>query len=186
MDKKVLFLLAEGFEEMEAVIPADLCIRSGIEVVTAGIGGIDITGAHGLSLIADCEIEDVEDEEFDAVVIPGGLPGAENVAECAEAVEIIRTHAEAGKVIAAICAAPSFVLGQKTDILSGRKATCYPGCEGRFSRDVKYTGTKVEQDGNVITGKGPGAAPEFGAAVIRALLGADNAAKVMADTLFAE
>lgn len=80
MDKRILVLLAEGCEEMEVVIPSDLAVRAGLDVVMAGIEGIDITGSHGISLIADCEIVDIADEIFDAVIIPGGMPGAENIA----------------------------------------------------------------------------------------------------------
>ena len=158
MEKKVLVLLAEGFEEMEAVITSDLCIRAGLDVCVAGIDGIDVTGSHGLSLIADCELVDLDDE-FDAVVIPGGMPGAQNIADNDMAMELIQAHADAGKLICAICAAPGVTLGS-TDILSGLKATCYPGCETdlvcrEFSED------RVVVDGNIITSRGPGTAEEF-------------------------
>ena len=182
MDKKVLVLLAEGFEEMEAVITSDLCIRAGLDVCTAGIDGIDVTGSHGLSLIADCELVDIDDE-FDAIVIPGGMPGAKNIADNDMAMELIQAHADAGKLICAICAAPGVTLGN-TDILSGRKATCFPGCQDNFKSDVKYVDEMAVTDGNVITAKGPGAAPAFAFAIIKALLGQEAVDKVRSGSFF--
>ena len=182
MDKKVLVLLAEGFEEMEAVITSDLCIRAGLDVCTAGIDGIDVTGAHGLSLIVDCELVDIDDD-FDAVVIPGGMPGAKNIADNDMAMELIQAHADSGKLICAICAAPGVVLGS-TDILSGRKATCYPGFQDNFKSDVKYVDEMVVADGNVITAKGPGAAPAFAFEIINALLGKEAVEKVRSGSFF--
>lgn len=182
MEKKVLVLLAEGFEEMEAVITSDLCIRAGLDVCVAGTDGIDVTGSHGLSLIADCELVDIDDE-FDAVVIPGGMPGAQNIADNDMAMELIQAHADAGKLICAICAAPGVTLGS-TDILSGLKATCYPGCHEKFNSKVKYTDEMVVVDGNTITAKGPGAAPEFAFAIIKALVGQGAVDKVKSGSFF--
>ena len=182
MEKKVLVLLAEGFEEMEAVITSDLCIRAGLDVCVAGIDGIDVTGAHGLSLIADCELVDIDDD-FDAVVIPGGMPGAQNIADNDMAMELIQAHADSGKLICAICAAPGVVLGS-TDILSGRKATCYPGFQDNFRSDVKYVDEMAVRDGNVITAKGPGAAPAFAFEIINALLGKEAVEKVRSGSFF--
>ncbi len=182
MEKKVLVLLAEGFEEMEAVITSDLCIRAGLDVCTAGIDGIDVTGSHGLSLIADYDLVDIDDE-FDAVVIPGGMPGAQNIADNDMAMELIQAHADAGKLICAICAAPAVVLGT-TDILDGRKATCYPGLHDKFKSSVKYIDEMVVTDGNVITAKGPGAAPAFAFEIIKALVGQAAVDKVRGGSFF--
>jgi len=169
MDKKVLVLLAEGFEEMEAVVTADICIRAGLDVCIAGIDGIDVTGSHGISLIADCELVDVDDD-FDAVVIPGGMPGAKNIADNDMAMELIQAHADAGRLICAICASPGVVLGS-TDILSGKSATCFLGFEDRFKSDVKYVKENVAVDGNVITADGPSSAAKFAYAIIKELTG---------------
>lgn len=183
MDKRILVLLAEGCEEMEVVIPSDLAVRAGLDVVMAGIEGIDITGSHGISLIADCEIVDIADEIFDAVIIPGGMPGAENIANNEVAMEVIQRHADKDKLICAICAAPGVVLGD-TRILDDRMVTCYPGFEKHFNRTVTYIEDKVAVSGNVITAKGPGVAFLFGREILKALLGEVVADKVLQGTFY--
>ena len=115
--------------------------------------------------------------------IPGGMPGAQNIADNDMAMELIQAHADAGKLICAICAAPGVTLGS-TDILSGLKATCYPGCHEKFNSKVKYTDEMVVVDGNTITAKGPGAAPEFAFAIIKALVGQDAVDKVKSGSFF--
>ncbi len=183
MDKRILVLLAEGCEEMEVVIPSDLAIRAGLEVVMAGVEGIDITGAHGISLIADCELVDIADEIFDAVIIPGGMPGAENISNNEVAMEVIQRHADRDKLICAICAAPGVVLGE-TRILDNHFATCYPGFEKHFNSSVSYIDEMVSVSGNIITAKGPGAAFQFGREILKALLGEVIADKVVKGTFF--
>ena len=173
MDKRILVLLAEGCEEMEVVIPSDLAVRAGLDVVMAGIEGIDITGSHGISLIADCEIVDIADEIFDAVIIPGGMPGAENIANNEVAMEVIQRHADKEKLICAICAAPGVVLGD-TRILDDRMVTCYPGFE-KYLVGAEYTAALVERDGLMFTGKGPAAALALGYAIVEHFCGEEVA-----------
>lgn len=174
MDKKVLCILAEGFEEIEAITPIDLLRRADIEVITAGLTGIDITGAHGISVIADCDLEEAlqQADDFDAVIVPGGMPGAANIAANTKAVDFIKKMFKAEKITAAICAAPGLVFGGAAGILNGKKFTCYPGFETKFDlagSKASYTGENVTVDGNLITAKGFSAAIEFSEAIVKKL-----------------
>lgn len=179
--KKALVLLADGFEEIEAVSPIDYLRRAGINVkiVSCGEGRLR-TGSHSIAIHTDISVKDALTEaEVDAVIIPGGMPGAANIAACAEAAELItRLHAE-GKIIAAICAAPVVVLAG-LGLLAGRAFTCYPGidadmarwagldCEERTRGAIKKA-DRVVMDGTLITGCGPGAAEEFSLAIAQTL-----------------
>lgn len=178
--KKTALLLAEGFEEVEAVTPIDFLRRAGIDVIVAGIGGTIIKGAHGLPVMADTAIEALPDD-LDGVVIPGGLPGANNIAASSEAQELIRTLHGRGALVAAICASPAFVLGP-LGVVEGKKATCYPGCEADLQGAV-FSEDRVIRDGNVITSRGPGTAAEFSVEIIRYLEGEKTAVGVFEQTL---
>ncbi|MBN2051043.1 MAG: DJ-1/PfpI family protein [Spirochaetales bacterium] len=178
--KKIALLLAQGFEEVEAVTPVDYLRRAGIEVQVAGIGGTVLKGAHGLSVGADLGVEDLS-EDLDGVVIPGGLPGASNVAASKEAQVLIQVLHRRGALVAAICASPAFVLAP-LGILEGKKATCYPGCEGDLT-GAEFSTRRVVRDGNVITSRGPGTAAEFSLEIIRYLAGEAKAAEVSGQTL---
>lgn len=177
MSKKVLFILAEGFEEVEAVTPIDMLRRAGIDVVAAGLSGIDIAGSHGITILADCEFAEVSGENFDAVVLPGGKAGAENLAASKEVINYLNDMFAKGALVAAICASPGVVLS-KTKILSGKKVTCFPGFEKHLPKDAKFSDERVVVDGNLITGKAAGAAAEFSSAIITYLLDKANADKV--------
>jgi 4-methyl-5(b-hydroxyethyl)-thiazole monophosphate biosynthesis len=177
MSKRVLCIVAEGFEEVEAVTPIDMLRRAGIEVVVAGLAGIDITGAHGITILADCEFEEITGEDFDAVFLPGGKGCADNLAATEEVIEYINDMSAKGGLVAAICASPAVVLG-KTKVLSGKKVTCYPIFEKQLPSDAKYTDERVAIDGNLITGKAAGASAEFAVAIITYLSDKQNADKV--------
>lgn len=157
---KVYEFLADGFEEVEALAPLDILRRGGQEVVTVSINEDNfVNGAHGVTVVADANIGDVDVSDADLLVLPGGMPGAKNLLECGKVCEaLVRQNAE-GKLVAAICAAP-MVLGLN-GILEGKKATCYPGFENCLN-GAAYTAELVTEDGNIITGRGPGAAMEFG------------------------
>jgi 4-methyl-5(b-hydroxyethyl)-thiazole monophosphate biosynthesis len=176
----IALLLASGFEEVEAVTPADFLRRAGLEVKVVGIGGKMIAGSHGIAWQADTAIEDLQ-EEPDAVVVPGGMPGAENVAASDAALDLIRRVFDAGGTVAAICAAPAVVL-QKTGILQGKRVTCYPGFEDRFSGCTPLQ-DRVVVDGNVVTSRGPGTAAEFSIKLIELLAGKESASEVHRRTL---
>ena len=176
----IALLLAQGFEEVEAVTPADFLQRAGLEVRIVGIGGKRITGAHGITLEADVTLRDLR-EEPDAVVVPGGMPGAENIAASQAALDLIRRIFSAGGTVAAICAAPAVVL-QKTGILQGKRVTCYPGFEDRF-RGCTPLEERVVVDGSVVTSRGPGTAAEFSVKLIELLAGKESASEIHRRTL---
>ena len=176
----IALLLADGFEEVEAITPADFLRRAGVDVRLVGIGGGVITGGHGIAVTADTTIDEMS-ETPEAVIIPGGMPGAENVAASKKALELIRNTFDAGRLVAAICAAPAVVL-QKAGVLAGRKATCYPGFESRFQGCV-FSADRVVVDGNLITSRGPGTAAEFAVKLVEALAGAEAASDIHRKTL---
>ena len=178
--KKIAVLLADGFEEVEAVTPIDFLRRAGIDVVTAGVTGKTVTGAHGVKISADAVVGGLP-AGLDGVVLPGGMPGAQNIADSAEAVDLIRKILAAGKLVGAICAAPAVVLGAH-GLLQGRRFTCYPGFE-RDVRGASFTPDRVVADGNLITSRGPGTAAEFALALIEKLAGREEAEKIRKGTL---
>ncbi len=172
----VYCFLANGFEETEAIAPIDILRRCGIKVITVGIGEEIIAGSHGIAVIPDItEVELALTEDVDMIILPGGMPGTLNLEKSRTVQEAIDYCTKNGKFIGAICAAPS-ILGKK-GILSGRKATCFPGFE-QFLEGADYTGELVVRDGNIITAKGAGAAVGFGLSLAEALSGSEAAEKV--------
>lgn len=152
--------LAEGFEEIEALAPLDILRRAQVEVETVSITDNQVVqGAHGVYVLADRILPALDWDDAEMIILPGGLPGSTNLDACEELREgIMKLHAD-GKPLAAICAAPQ-VYGH-LGILKGVKATCYPGVETEME-GATYTAALVEKEGQFITGKGPGAAMEFG------------------------
>lgn len=173
MGQSVLIVLADGFEEIEAITPIDVLRRAGLEVVVAGVGGRMVKGSHGITVEADTTIEEV-DELPDAIVLPGGMPGAENLSKSTSLRNLLERMEADGRQIAAICAAPAVALAP-TGILDGRRATCYPGFERRFSDAITFVAERVIADGNIITSRGPGTALEFALALAEALAGPERA-----------
>ncbi len=171
MAAKIVMLLAEGFEEAEVVIPADVLRRLEFDLTIAGVASKSVTGSHNMRLEADTTLDRADMDKADALILPGGMPGSKNLLEDERVVSLARRMFESGRLVAAICAAP-IVLG-KAGILKGKKATCYPGFEAQlFGAD--YTGARTERDGNIITGKGPGASFECAARVAEALGAGDR------------
>ena len=173
MEKIYFMFLAEGFEETEAIATLDVLRRAGIEAATVGVGSKVVTGAHGVPVTADvmdCEI--TPDEICAGVILPGGMPGTLNL-EKSECVNKFIDHAnKEGKLIGAICAAPS-ILGHK-GLLVGKKATCFDGFEEQLiGADLQRTATVT--DGNIITACGAGAALEFGFELVKYISGAKKA-----------
>lgn len=171
MSKKVLIVLAEGFEEIEAITPIDVLRRAGLEVTTAGIGGTEITGSHNITVVTDTTIREIE-ELPDAIVLPGGMPGAENLSKSGALRELLKKMNDEGRPIGAICAAPAVALAP-TGILDGRTATCYPGFENRFGKAIVFSPDRVVVDGNITTSRGPGTALEFALELAGRLAGAE-------------
>lgn len=163
----ITVFLANGFEEVEAITPVDIMRRAGLDVRTVSIYDSPmVTGAHKVPIQADMVFCQVDFSQVDLIVLPGGLPGSTNLDACEPLCQAIKKHAEGGKPVAAICAAP-LVLGH-LGLLVGRKATCYPGVEPELT-GATCTGAMVEVDGNIITGKGPAAAFEFGYTLVEQL-----------------
>ena len=168
--KRVLVLMAQGCEELEAVTVVDLLRRADVEVVTAGLNRNHVVASRGVRLVPDATLDNALKTEFDMVVLPGGLPGADNLAADARVIALLRKMAKAGKFTCAICAAPT-VLG-KAGVLAGKRATSYPGfLEKMGLPDVRCTGEAVVKDGKVITSRGPGTAMDFALELIAALKG---------------
>lgn len=161
----VYVLLVDGFEEIEAIEPIDIMRRAGIDVKTVGVNNMTVIGSHGIRISADIPISDVNIDEMDALVLPGG-PGHE-LLDASEAVHsLIDTANSSEKYIASICAAPSIV--GKKGLLKGKKATCFPGFEDNLYGSI-VTSKKVVHDGKFITAKGAGAAAEFGFELVKIL-----------------
>lgn len=163
---------ADGFEETEAFTSVDVMRRAGlnVEMVTVTPDEI-VTGAHDIPVLCDKNVVNCDFSDAELVLLPGGMPGAATLEKCDELRKLILHFAEEQKPIAAICAAP-MVLG-KLGVLRGKKATCYPGFE-QYLEEADCTGAPVERDGNIITGKGPGAAMEFALAIVELLKGKEK------------
>ncbi len=159
----VYVVLADGFEEIEAIEPIDIMRRAGIEVTTASVmETASVTGAHGIPVKADITVRDVDPDNMELLFLPGGA--GHTILDASNEVHALINHAvTTRKYIAAICAAPS-ILGKK-QLLSGKKATCFPGFE-KYCYGAEITGEKVTRDGMIITARGAGAAAELGFALV--------------------
>ena len=165
--KKAIVFLANGFEEMEALGTVDILRRGGIEVTTVSITADPVvTGAHNVPVTADKTFDNVVLNDADALVLPGGMPGASNLNSSEPLKEALLQQYREGRIVAAICAAP-LVLGG-LGLLKGRNATCYPGFEPKLI-GANVTGEAVEISDNVITGRGPGLVMNFGLALVAAI-----------------
>lgn len=167
--KKAMVFLADGFEEIETVTVLDVLARAGIETLTVSVCGKTVKGAHGLKIEADVIEENADEGTFDAVVLPGGMPGAKILGECKKVVDTVCSFDARHKIVAAICAAPAVVLGMN-GLASGRRVTCYPSPAFiNVLEGAEYTGGEVCVDGNFITASGPKAAMQFAVEICRAL-----------------
>lgn len=179
--KKVYLFLAYGFEEVEALTAADLLRRAGAEVITVSISSSNaVTGAHSIPVVADIKLDESAFDDADAIVLPGGLPGVDNLKACRKLTDIINKNNEQGKYICAICAAPMILGGM--GLLQGKKATCYPGCEGALTGAVTSE-DRVCVDGNIITSRGVGTAIDFASEIIKVLFGAEKSAEIRKSVL---
>ena len=156
---KVYVFLADGFEDVEALIPLDVLRRGGVEVVTISTTIFPLVeSAHGVNIEADLQFDQSDYSDADLLMLPGGMPGASNLFEHEGVREALMAQYKAGKKIAAICASPAVVLAP-LGILDGKKATCYPGFEQALDKGgAEYTGDLVTVDGNITTAEGPAAA----------------------------
>jgi 4-methyl-5(b-hydroxyethyl)-thiazole monophosphate biosynthesis len=183
MAKKALVFLADGFEEVESITPIDYLRSAGITVTTAAVsGGEMVKGAHQVGLLADTTLEKLPiAADWDAVVLPGGGTGSENLAASPGVGAFVTAMAAAGKLVCAICAAPAVVLAP-LGLLKGRRFTCYPGMEkqipGSAVSGATWTEDRVVVDGSLVTSRGAGTAGEFAAAIIGKLVSEAEAEKV--------
>ena len=170
--KTIFVFLADGFEEIEALAPVDILRRAGLSVKTVSVMDEQVVaGAHGVPVLADVMFDEVNAEDAEMILLPGGLPGATNLDAHQGLSQMILDFAKEEKPLAAICAAP-LVFGNR-GLLEGKKATCYPGFE-TYLKGAQYTAALVEKDGNFITGKGPGAAMEFAFTIVEKYCGMDK------------
>lgn len=183
MSKTVSLFLAEGFEEIEAIVPIDLMRRASLNVSLFSITeSKSVKGAHGVTLVADGCLSEKSDLG-DALFLPGGMPGSANLAAEKRVITAIQTMISSGKIVSAICAAPALVLGEAGKILTGKSFTCYPGMEGKVS-EGKFVADKVVRDGNIITSRGPGTAAYLAASIIGTLVDEKTAQNILKQSLF--
>lgn len=165
---KVLVLLAQGCEEIEAVTIIDILRRAGLEVTSAGLDGLPVRGSHGVTLLPDTSLDSAINRGFDMVVLPGGMPGTDNLRADKRVIALLQKMAQQGKYVAAICAAPSVLA--TAGLLDGRNATCYPTCLDGFP-DVNLQTAAVVEDGKLITSRSPGTAMDFALTLVERLAG---------------
>lgn len=169
---RILIPFADGFEEIEAITCVDVLRRADINVITASLKENVVRGAHRIEIITDLFIGDINTKELDGIILPGGLPGSVNLRNNGEIIKIVKELEQRNKLIAAICAAPLVL--EEAGIITNRNITCYPGIEEEL-KSANYLEDRVVVDGNIITGKGPGAALEFAVKVVEYLLGENRA-----------
>ena len=181
---KAYVFLAEGFEEIEALTPVDILRRGGVDVKFVAIGdSLQVTGANGITIMADMTFDADVIEGADLLVCPGGMPGASNLAACEPLGALLRSQAASGRLVAAICAAPAVTLAP-LGILEGKNATCYPGFEDLLeSNGACHKAERVVRDGNIITANGPSSAFPFALALVDALCGSEVEQQIAVGTL---
>jgi len=177
MSKAVIFF-ARGLEECEGLLCVDLLRRAGVEVTIAAVGGSQtVTSARQVNVVADDLAEDLDYTAFDACILPGGIPGVDNLKADATVRKVCQEFAAAGKYVAAICAGPTVLAG--FGVLQGKKATVYPGMDAPLTEGgAEYTGLPLTIDGNIVTGEALGAAIPFALALARLLAGAEASDRV--------
>lgn len=176
MMKKVYAFLADGLEEVECLAVADVLMRGGIEVSLVSVTrSLEVTGSHGITIKADKLFEEICPEEADVLFLPGGMPGTRNLQEHRGLRAALKAAVAEGRRVAAICAAPS-VLGS-LGLLTGRRATCYPGFEDKLE-GASYTHDGVVTDGPVTTGRGLGYALDLGLELLRILADESTSAQI--------
>lgn len=182
-NKLAVIVLADGFEEAEAIASADVLTRSGIAVYFAGLKPGPAVGSHGFRIETQGSLDEAPWDSAGAIVLPGGLPGATNLMACARLREEIQKADAAGKILAAICAAP--IVLHAAGATRGRRVAGYPGCESLCEKPgLRFSGNMTERDGNLVTGKGPGAAFLFGFEIARAVGVDESALQAVQNAMF--
>ena len=169
----VYMLLGTGFEETEAIAPLDLLRRSGVQVLTVGVDGKTVKGGHGIEIVADITIDELDLTNLEMIILPGGLGGVATARASEPALEALRFAWENDKYVAAICAGPTVLAD--LGITNGKKATCYPGCEDGMADAQMIPDAACVRDGKLITGTSAGCAVVFGLELVKALKGDETA-----------
>ena len=169
----VYVLLGTGFEEVEAIAPVDLLRRANIPVLTVGVTGKTVAGGHGIPVVADIELGEMDLTDLEMIVLPGGLGGVASARASQSALDALRFAWENDRYVAAICAGPTVLAD--LGITDGKAATCYPGCETGMGSANMMPNKSVVRDGRLITGTSAGCAIPFGLALIEALKGQEIA-----------
>lgn len=180
MKKTALIVLAEGFEEIEAITPIDVLRRADVDVAVASVGKLMVKGSRGVVIQADRLLEECADQVYDVIILPGGMPGAANLAASDTLAAMLKRAGEEGRTIGAICAAPAVVL-QPLGLLGEKQVACYPAFQRRLN-EINRSDERVCQSPGLITAAGPGVAMEFALALAEHLRGkakADELAKAM-------
>ena len=171
----VYIILGKGFEEIEAVAPCDILRRGGVQVQFAAIDTLEVTGGNGITVKADCLVEDMDLEHMELIMLPGGMGGVRSILGSEAALHAVKYAYEKGKFVTAICAAPTVLAG--LGITDGKQATVYPGMEDQMGTAVMRN-ADTAADGKVLTGRAPGAALDFGYLLLEKLQGAETAERV--------
>lgn len=179
---KVMVIIADGFEEIEAVSVIDILRRAQIETDAVSLGGDSVKSSRGLTIVPDKKVQDINSGEYDMIVLPGGMPGAKNINESADVEKILKKFAAEEKFIAAICAAP-FVLAEK-GILKGCMATSYPSFKEIVEKYSDYQDAAIVVDENIVTSRGPATAAEFAFTLVELLKDEETAEKLREGMLF--
>lgn len=174
-----LVILAEGFEEIEAVTIIDVLRRAEISVTTASLAGKHVRGSHEISIESDTLLDSVNVEHFDALVLPGG-PAAKTLREEPRVLDVVRRATAGGKLVAAVCAAPTVL--EAAGVLQGKRATVFPGLQLPSAQQVEE---RVVEDGNIVTSRGPGTTMAFALKLVERLAGVEVAKKIGEKLLFA-
>ncbi len=177
---KVIVPLARGFEEIEASTIIDTLRRADNDVTTAGLGGTKVVGAHRIKIQAEQRLKNVNSKVFDALILPGGMPGTDNLKRNSNIIQLVKEFDATDRLIGAICAAPLVLLD--ADILEGRVFTSYPGFAERFT-GLDYREQRVVQDDNLITSRGPGTALEFALELVNYLNGPEKKSQLQEEML---
>lgn len=174
--KKAVVFLANGFEDIEALATVDILRRGGVDVTVAGVTGEIVTSSHNLKVVTDKLADDINAEDYDAVICPGGMPGATNLKDSQKVIDVLKEAYEKGKIVSAICAAPMVL--EKAGVLASKDFTMYPGMEG-YAPSGNYKDNKfVVKDGSVITGAGPAATFDYAFEILANLQGQEIANQV--------
>lgn len=180
---KVIVFLANGFEEVEALTAVDYLRRMDIAVDTVSITqNKEVKGAHGISVLADKTVDEIHNiDQYDGVIIPGGMPGATNLRDNPKVIDIVKKVNANRKLAAAICAGP--IVLERAGIIEGKKVTSYPGFEEQLAGGI-YLEQSVVRDGNIITARGPALAVDFAIEIIDYFLGEGKANELKAGILY--